>query len=131
MIFSLLSFKNGDDDPAKNYFDEYYMPLVEIKDFNALINNKPFFDHPVKSKQEAYEKLVEMSRNNDYATGNILHYLYHQKYYKLIGTNLSRQTNTRIPQQINFTGKLEEHDDATMFCIAEKQQKSILDFSLD
>ena len=107
------------------------MPLVEIKDFNALINNKPFFDHPVKNKQEAYEKLVEMSRNNDYATGNILHYLYHQKYYKLIGTNLSRQTNARIPQQINFTGKLEEHDDATMFCIAEKQQKSILNFSLD
>ena len=40
------------------------MPLVEIKDFNALIDNKQFFDQPVKNKQEAYEKLVEMSRNN-------------------------------------------------------------------
>ena len=43
-----------------------------IKDFNALIDNKIFFDQPVKNKQEMYEKLVEMSRNNDYATGNLL-----------------------------------------------------------
>ena len=57
------------------------MPLVEIIDFNALIDNKPFFDQPVKNKQETYEKLVEMSRNNNYATGNLLDYLYHQKYY--------------------------------------------------
>ena len=32
------------------------MPLVEIKDFKALIDNKPFFDKPVKNKQEAYER---------------------------------------------------------------------------
>ena len=37
------------------------MPLVEIKDFNALIDNKPFFDKPVNNKQEAYEKLIEMT----------------------------------------------------------------------
>ena len=41
------------------------MPLVRIKDFNALIDNKPFSDQPVKNKQEAYEKLIEMSRNDD------------------------------------------------------------------
>ena len=35
------------------------MPLVEIKDCNALIDNKPFFDQPVKNKQEAYEKLID------------------------------------------------------------------------
>ena len=36
------------------------MPLVEIKNVNALIKNKPFFDQPVKNKPETYEKLVEM-----------------------------------------------------------------------
>ena len=34
--------------------------------------------------------LVEMSRNNDYARGNLLDYLYHQNYYKLIGVDLCR-----------------------------------------
>ena len=72
-----------------------------------------------------------MSRNNDYTKGNLLDYLHHQKYYKLIGIDLSRQTNTSISQQINFVGKLEEDDGPTMFFITEKQQKTILNFSLD
>ena len=53
-------------------FDKHYMPLAEIKYFNALIDNKSFLDQPVKNKQEAYEKLVEMSRNNNYTTENLL-----------------------------------------------------------
>ena len=80
----VLSFKNGNDDPTKNYFDEYYMSLVENKNFNALIENKQFFDQLVKNKQEGYGKLVEMSRNDNYTTVNLLDYLYHQKYYKLM-----------------------------------------------
>ena len=59
----VLSFRNSDDDPARRSFDKYYIPLVEIKDFNVFIDNKPFFDHSVKNKQEAYEKLFEMYKN--------------------------------------------------------------------
>ena len=55
------------------------MPLVEIKAFNALIDNKPFFDQPVKNKQESYEKLIVMSKNNDYTTGNLLDYFVSSK----------------------------------------------------
>ena len=64
------------------------MSLVEIKDFNVLIDNKPFLYQPIKNKQEAYEKPVEISRNNDYTTENLLGYLYHQNYHKLIDTVL-------------------------------------------
>ena len=53
------------------------MPLIEIIRRNALIDNKPLFDQPVQSKQKAHEKLVEMSRKDDYTTGNLLDYLYH------------------------------------------------------
>ena len=81
------------------------MPFFKIKEFNALIYNKPFFDQHSKNKLEECEKLVEMSRKNDYTTGNLLDYSYHQSYYKLIGIDLSRQANTAIAQQINFTGK--------------------------
>ena len=111
--------------------DDYYMPLVETKDFNALIDNKSLVDQPVKNKQEVYEKLIEMWRNYDYTIGNVLDYLYHQKYYKSIGIDLSWQTNISIPQKINFVGKLGEDDGVTMFVIAEKQQKTILNVSLD
>ena len=107
------------------------MSFVEIKNLIALIDNKPFFDQSTKDKQEAYGKLVEMSRNNDCVTGKLLHYLYHQNYYKLIGIDLSRQTNITIPHQINFTGKLEKNDGATMFFIAGNQQNTILNFLLN
>ena len=63
-------------------------------------------DQPIKNRQEAYETLIEISKNNDYTTGNILDYLYHQKYHKLIDLDLSRQTNTSIPEHINSVGKL-------------------------
>ena len=63
-----------------------------------------------------------MSKNDDCATENLLDFSYHQNQYKLIGIDL-RQANRSIPQQINFTGKLEEDDCQTMFFIVEKQGK--------
>ena len=115
------------------------MASAEIKDFNALIDNlltiyqcinRPFLDQPVKNKQEVYEKLIKMPRNDNYTTGNLLDYLYHQNYYKLIDIDLSRQTNTNISQQISFTGKLKDGNDAIMFFIVKKQQKTMLNFCL-
>ena len=102
------------------------MALVEMKDFDASINNKAFFEKSVKNKLEAYEKLVEMSRNDYYATWNVLDYLHHQNYYKLVGINLSKQRNTTISLKVNFIEKLGKYNDVTMFFIAKNQQKPIL-----
>ena len=74
--------KNGNSDSRRNSFNSYYTPLVEIKYYDVLIDNKSSCDEPVESKQEAHETLVKMSRNNDYATGNLLDYLYHQNCYQ-------------------------------------------------
>ena len=64
-----LSFKNEND---RTSFSKYYTPNVEIKDFNVLIDSKSFFDVPVKNKKETYEKIIEISKNSDYGTGNLL-----------------------------------------------------------
>ena len=77
----LLSFKNGKDDPSMNSFHKYYILLVEIKDFNALIDNKPFFDQPVNNKQDAYKKLIVMPKTDDHKLGNLLDFS-HQRYLK-------------------------------------------------
>ena len=66
---------------------------------------------------------MEILRNKDYTTRNLLDFSYHQSYHKLIGTDLTRQTNTTVPQKVNFQEKLEENDGATIFSIAEKPQK--------
>ena len=61
----LLSFQSCDYDPFRNSFVEYHMAVVKIKVFNAIIYNQPFFYQPVKIKQKAYERPVEMSRSNE------------------------------------------------------------------
>ena len=55
-----------------------------MKDFYVLIDGKSFFDVPVKSKEEAYEKIIEIRKNNYYKTGHLLDYEYFSENYKLI-----------------------------------------------
>ena len=60
-------------------FSHYYVPNARIKDFNVLIDGESFFDLPVKSEEEAYKKIIKMSNNNDYTTGNLLDFAYFKK----------------------------------------------------
>ena len=60
----VLTLENEDD---TTFFSKYYVPTVEIKDFNVLIDGKPFFEIPVKNKEEAYQTIIEISKNNDYS----------------------------------------------------------------
>ena len=120
-----LSFENQND--RRSYF-KYYTPTIEIIDFNVLIDGRSFFDAPVKNKEEAYEKIIEMSRNNDYRISNLLDYEYFSKHYKLIAIDLRRQFELENPdskQQINFIGKLKE-DKATIFLSSKKQKKHLI-----
>ena len=64
------------------------MLLVKIRQSNAFIDTKQFFDQSAKNKQEPYEKLIKMHKTDDYTTGMLLDYLYHQKYFKGIGYNV-------------------------------------------
>ena len=62
-----------------------------VKDFNAIIDKLVFHDLPIKTEEEAYEKIIDISRNNEYIIGNLLDYDYFKKYYKLIAIYLSKQ----------------------------------------
>ena len=62
------------------------------KNHNVLIHGKSFFDLSVKNEEEANEKIIEMSRNNDYTTGNLLYFAYFKENYRLIAIDLSKQT---------------------------------------
>ena len=89
-----------------------------------------FFDLFVKNEEEAYKKIIEMSNNHDYATGNLLDFASLKKNYRFIAIDLSKQTNLKDPGQINFTGKLGTQDHvATMFFIIEKSEETTFNFS--
>ena len=125
----VLSFPRNNNTDSRYSFSNYYVPKVQIKDFNVLIDGKSFFVLSVKSEEEAYEKIIEMSNNNDYTTGNLLDFAYYKKHYKLIAIDLSKQTKLKDPQQINFIGKLLKNTGATMFFIIEKSEEPTFNFS--
>ena len=102
----VLSFKRDNESDNRDSFSDYYVPKVEIKDFNVLNEGKRFFDFPVKNVEEAYEKIMDISKNNDYTTGSFLDFDYFKENYRLIAIGLSKQTKLKDPQQINFIGKL-------------------------
>ena len=69
---------------------------------------------------------MDMSNNNDYTTGNLLHFAYFKKNYRLIAIDLSKQTKLKDPQQISFIGKILNRHGATMFFIIEKSEETTL-----
>ena len=97
----VLEYQNVDD---RQSYDEFYLPKVMIKDYNVIIDKLAFFDLPIKTEEEAYEKIIDISRNNEYTTGNLLDYDYFKKYYRLIAINLNKQQvlqeNKDLIQQI-------------------------------
>ena len=124
----VLAYQNVDD---RQSFSQFYLPNVMVKDYNVIIDKLAFFDLPIKIEEEAYEKIIDISRNNEYTTGNLLDYDYFKKYYKLIAIDLSKQQvlqeNEDLIQQINFIGRLTEA--ANVFIIIEKKENTILEFS--
>ena len=88
MSFQRIAGESNTTKDHRDSFSNYYVPNVEIKDFNDLINGKRFFDLPVKNEEEIYEKIMDMSNNNDYITGNLLDFAYFKENYKLISFDL-------------------------------------------
>ena len=69
----VLAYQNADD---RQSFSQFYLQNVMVKDDNVIIDQLAFFDLPIKTQEEAYEKVIDISRNNEYTTGNLLDYDY-------------------------------------------------------
>ena len=121
----VLAYPTGDD---RQSYSQFYLPRVMAKDYNVIIDKLAFFDLPIKTKEEAYEKIIDISRNNEYTAGNLLDYDYFNKYYKIIAIDLSKQQeNEDLIQQIYFIGRLKEA--ANVFIIIEKKEHTVLELS--
>ena len=85
----VLSFENEDD---RTSYYKYYVPSVEIKDYNVLIDRNAFFELPVNKLEETYEIIIQITDHSGYCTrGNLLDYKYFKEHYRLIAIDLSKQ----------------------------------------
>ena len=124
----VLAYRTADD---RQSFSQFYLLKVMAKDCNVIIDELSFFSMPIKTEEEAYEKIIDISRNNEYTTGNLLDYGYFKKHYKLIAIDLSKQqvlqAKEDLIQQINFIGRSTEA--ANFFIIIEKKENTTSEFS--
>ena len=64
----VLAYRTASD---RQSFSQFYLPNVTVKDYNVVIDKLAFFDLPIKTEEEAYEKFLDITRNNEYTTGNL------------------------------------------------------------
>ena len=54
-----------DNNNDRKSFSRFYLPRVMVKDYNVIIDKLAFFDLPIKNEEEAYEKIIDISKNNE------------------------------------------------------------------
>ena len=116
-------------------YKQYYLPPVEIKDYNIMIDGRNFFDQPRKNDWKTYDniKKIATGQGDDHTTVCFQDYSYFKKYYKSIAIDLSKlqklDADPKAMQQINFAWNLNRAEGATMFFIIEEWKEAVLDFS--
>ena len=114
-----------------------YLPTVEIKGYNVMIDGQNFFNQPVRNNLRTFDNIwkIAIGLGDDYTTGCLIDYNYFNNYYKMMAIDLGKQqaldADPKAIQKINFTGNLARHPVAniTMFFIIEEVKEIILDFS--
>ena len=81
---------------------------------------------PVKNEEEAYEKIIEMSRNNDYTTGNLLDFAYFKENYRLIATDLVSRLILKIQNKLILSENLKTKQMEQQCFLSSKNQKKLL-----
>ena len=124
-----------EDDAQRKVHYGYYLPNVDIKNYNVMINGENFFDQPIKDNKVTYENIrkVATGKGDDYTTGCLLDYTYFRDNYKMIAIDLSRQqaldADPRAILQINFTENLDRVGDTRVYFILEESKETKLNFA--
>ena len=124
-----------ENDAQRTSNKRYYIPNVEIKDYNVMTDGKNFFDKPVKNDKVTYENIrkITIGQGDDYTTGCLLDYTYFKKYYKMIAIDLSKQqaldAGPKAIQQINFTANLDRTGNTRLYFILEEAKETVFKLS--
>ena len=107
-MFVIAYNRANNNQPTRNGRTKYYLPRIDLKKFNIIIDGRNFYDNPVESDIEKYRELKRamIGKGEDYTTGSLLDFDYFKKHYKLVAVDLSKQeeldADPRAIQQIEF-----------------------------
>ena len=123
---------NGANKVERDNHRKYFLPGVNIINYNVLIDGRNFYDQPINDQIKKYDEIrkIATGKGDDYTTGFLLGYQYFKDHYQLICCNLSQQdilnADPRANQQAEFYVKLQTD---VQFCtVLEKSKETILEF---
>ena len=111
---------------TRNGQKKYYLPRIDLKKHNVIIDGRNFYDNPIERDIEKYRELkkVMIGKGEDYTTGSLLDYNYFKDHYELVAVNLSKQkeldADPRAIQQIEFKFMLETN--SAIYWVLEKSK---------
>ena len=124
---------NTNNRVLRNSHTKYFLPRVNITNYNVLIDGRNFYDQPINDKIRQYNKIRKIAtrQGDDYTTGCLLDYQYFKDYYNLIAIDLSKQkefdADLRAIQQIEFYGMPKTN--SQVCTVLEKSKETTLQFS--
>ena len=130
--FFVMAYNRANDQPTRNGKQKYYLPRIDLKKYNVIIDGRNFYDNPIENDIEKYRELkkVMIGKGEDYTTGSLLDFNYFDKHYELVAVDLSKQKeldlDLRAIQQIEFKYML--GTDSTIYWVLEKSKETILEF---
>ena len=91
-LFALVH-SNEDDGSKRFNTRRYYIPKSLIKNYNAIINGKNFYEQAIDTDTQRCEEIRKLTTGQceDYTTGCLLDYDYIKYHYRLIAIDLSKQ----------------------------------------
>ena len=111
----VLAFENtndGDNKVERNSYRKYFLPRIDITNYNVLIDGRNFYDQPINDQIRKYDEIrkIATEKGDDYTKGCLLDYQYFKNHYQLIAVDLSKQkeldADPRSIQQIELYGML-------------------------
>ena len=117
----------------RNSHTKYFLPRVNITNYNVLIDGRNFYDQPINDRIKQYDKIrkIATGQGDDYATGCLLDFQYFKDHSNLVAIDLSKQkeldADSRAIQQIEFYGMLKTK--SQVCTVLEKSKETTLQFS--
>ena len=103
---------NTNNRVLRNSHTKYFLPRVNITNYNVLIDERNFYDESVNDLVKQYDEIKKTAaaQGDDYTTECLLDYQYFKDHYNLIAVDLSKQNeldaDSRAVKQIQFYGML-------------------------
>ena len=115
----VLAYKDGDNRITANSHRRYFLPRIEIRNYNIEIDGRNFYGESINNqetndlmKQYEESRKISTGQGDDYAIVCVLDFAYFKENYRLIAADLGKQkaldADPRPIQQIIFTGKVDQ-----------------------